>query len=66
MRRFRFRLERGGALRVILCGSGAAQAALCESEAHAKALAQMLIQQNYWAVWARMYWVNTSLTAGTP
>jgi 4-diphosphocytidyl-2-C-methyl-D-erythritol kinase len=46
-------LEQGGALRVILCGSGAAQAALCESEAHAKALAQMLIQQNYWAVWAR-------------
>ena len=62
----RTRLEQGGALRVILCGSGAAQAALCESEAHAKALAQMLIQQNYWAVWARMYWVNTSLTAGTP
>ncbi|MFT0745906.1 4-(cytidine 5'-diphospho)-2-C-methyl-D-erythritol kinase [Synechococcus sp. RC10B2] len=59
-------LEQGGALRVILCGSGAAQAALCESEAHAKALAQMLLQQNYWAVWARMYWVNTSLTAGTP
>jgi 4-diphosphocytidyl-2C-methyl-D-erythritol kinase len=46
-------LEQGGALRVILCGSGAAQAALCESEAHAKALAQMLLQQNYWAVWAR-------------
>ena len=46
-------LEQGGTLRVILCGSGAAQAALCESEAHAKALAQMLIQQNYWAVWAR-------------
>ena len=59
-------LQQGGTLRVILCGSGAAQAALCESEAHAKALAQMLIQQNYWAVWARMYWVNTSLTAGTP
>ena len=46
-------LEQGGTLRVILCGSGAAQAALCESEAHAKALAQMLLQQNYWAVWAR-------------
>jgi 4-diphosphocytidyl-2C-methyl-D-erythritol kinase len=46
-------LEQGGALRVILCGSGAAQAALCESEDHAKTLAQMLIQQNYWAVWAR-------------
>jgi 4-diphosphocytidyl-2C-methyl-D-erythritol kinase len=46
-------LEQGGALRVILCGSGAAQAALCESEAHAKALAQVLFQQDYWAVWAR-------------
>jgi 4-diphosphocytidyl-2C-methyl-D-erythritol kinase len=46
-------LEQGGALRVILCGSGAAQAALCESEAHAKALANALIRQNYWAVRAR-------------
>jgi 4-diphosphocytidyl-2C-methyl-D-erythritol kinase len=46
-------LEQGGALRVILCGSGAAQAALCESEDHAKALAQVLFQQDYWAVWAR-------------
>jgi len=49
----RTRLEQGGALRVILCGSGAAQAALCESEDHAKALAQVLFQQDYWAVWAR-------------
>ena len=46
-------LEQGGALRVILCGSGAAQAALCESEDHAKALAQMLIRQDYWAASAR-------------
>jgi 4-diphosphocytidyl-2C-methyl-D-erythritol kinase len=46
-------LERGGALRVILCGSGAAQAALCESEDHAKTLAKTLLQQDYWAVWAR-------------
>ena len=49
----RTRLEQGGTLRVILCGSGAAQAALCESEAHAKTLANALIRQNYWAVWAR-------------
>ena len=49
----RTRLEQGGALRVILCGSGAAQAALCESEDHAKALAQMLIRQDYWAASAR-------------
>ncbi|WP_414510913.1 4-(cytidine 5'-diphospho)-2-C-methyl-D-erythritol kinase [Synechococcus sp. RC10A2] len=46
-------LEQGGALRVILCGSGAAQAALCESEDHAKTLANALIRQNYWAVRAR-------------
>jgi len=47
-------MEQSGALRVILCGSGAAQAALCESEAHAKALANTLTRQNYWAVWAQM------------
>jgi 4-diphosphocytidyl-2-C-methyl-D-erythritol kinase len=46
-------LEQGGALHVILCGSGAAQAALCESEDHAKTLANALIRQNYWAVRAR-------------
>jgi 4-diphosphocytidyl-2-C-methyl-D-erythritol kinase len=46
-------LEQGGALRVILCGSGAAQAALCESEDHAKTLADTLLRQNYWAVRAR-------------
>jgi len=49
----RTRLEQGGALRVFLCGSGAAQAALCESEDHAETLAKTLLQQNYWAVWAR-------------
>ena len=46
-------LEQGGALRVILCGSGAAQAALCDSEDHAKTLANTLLQHNYWAVWAQ-------------
>ena len=46
-------LEQGGALRVILCGSGAAQAALCASEDHAKTLANTLLQHNYWAVWAQ-------------
>jgi 4-diphosphocytidyl-2C-methyl-D-erythritol kinase len=41
-------MEQGGALRVILCGSGAAQAALCESEAHARTLARTLRQLNVW------------------
>jgi len=51
--RLRTLLEQGGARRVILCGSGAAQAALCESEEHAKTLAKTLLQQNYWAVWVQ-------------
>jgi len=46
-------LEQGGALRVILCGSGAAQAALCESAHHAQTLAHTLRTQGYWAVRAR-------------
>jgi len=46
-------LERGGALRVILCGSGAAQAALCESEDHAQTLVHTLRMQGYWTVSAR-------------
>jgi len=44
----RAHMEQGGALRVILCGSGAAQAALCESEAHARTLARTLRQLNVW------------------
>lgn len=43
-------MKGGGALHVILCGSGAAQAALCESEDHARALAHTLRQGNWWAV----------------
>ena len=46
-------LEQGGALRVILCGSGAAQAALCESETHAQTLVHTLRMQGYWTVSAR-------------
>ncbi|BCW94575.1 MAG: hypothetical protein WHS44_11530 [Fimbriimonadales bacterium] len=46
-------MERAGARRVILCGSGAAQAALCESEYHAQTLAKTLSQQNYWAIATR-------------
>ncbi|MGQ9656444.1 MAG: 4-(cytidine 5'-diphospho)-2-C-methyl-D-erythritol kinase [Fimbriimonadales bacterium] len=43
-------MEEGGALRVILCGSGAAQAALCESADHARTLAHTLCLQGWWAV----------------
>ncbi len=46
-------MEREGARRVILCGSGAAHAALCESEDHAQTLAKTLSQQNYWAIATR-------------
>ncbi|MCL6535524.1 MAG: hypothetical protein K6U77_05575 [Armatimonadetes bacterium] len=46
-------LEQGSALRVILCGSGAAQAALCESEDHAKALANTLRTHGYWTAVTR-------------
>jgi len=49
----RTRLEQGGTLRVILCGSGAAQAALCESETHAQTLVHTLRMQGYWTVSAR-------------
>lgn len=43
-------MEQSGALRVILCGSGAAQAALCESADHAHSLARTLRLHNWWAV----------------
>ncbi|MDW8107983.1 MAG: hypothetical protein RMK45_10970, partial [Armatimonadota bacterium] len=46
----RQQMQAYGALRVLLCGSGAAQAGLCTSQAHAEQLAQALVQQGYWAV----------------
>ncbi|GIV05752.1 MAG: 4-diphosphocytidyl-2-C-methyl-D-erythritol kinase [Fimbriimonadales bacterium] len=50
LRDLRQRMEHAGALRVLLCGSGAAQAALCESQPHAESLAHTLTQQGYWAI----------------
>ncbi|GIV09775.1 MAG: 4-diphosphocytidyl-2-C-methyl-D-erythritol kinase [Fimbriimonadales bacterium] len=50
LRVLRQQMEHAGALRVLLSGSGAAQAALCESPPHAESLAHTLTQQGYWAV----------------
>lgn len=53
LRDLRQRMEHAGALKVLLCGSGAAQAVLCESQPHAENLAHILTQQGYWAVTAQ-------------
>ncbi|OYT73067.1 MAG: hypothetical protein CFK49_10625 [Armatimonadetes bacterium JP3_11] len=53
LRTLRQQMEHAGALQVLLCGSGAAQAALCESQPHAESLARTLIQQGYWAIAAQ-------------
>ncbi|MCX7992474.1 MAG: hypothetical protein N2651_02265, partial [Fimbriimonadales bacterium] len=50
LRSLRQRMEQPGVLKVVLCGSGAAQAALCNSHEQAKKLANSLIEQGYWAV----------------
>ncbi|MEN3001469.1 MAG: 4-(cytidine 5'-diphospho)-2-C-methyl-D-erythritol kinase [Armatimonadota bacterium] len=49
LRRLRTRMEQLGALRVLLCGSGAAQAALCPSQTVAKQMAEALRTDGYWA-----------------
>jgi 4-diphosphocytidyl-2-C-methyl-D-erythritol kinase len=49
LQRLRERMERLGALRVLLCGSGAAQFALCSDEAQAKIMARKLSSDGYWA-----------------
>ncbi|MCS7272974.1 MAG: 4-(cytidine 5'-diphospho)-2-C-methyl-D-erythritol kinase [Fimbriimonadales bacterium] len=46
----RQQMQAYGVLRVLLCGSGAAQAGLCTSQTHAEQLAHTLTQQGYWAV----------------
>ncbi len=46
----RQQMEQAGALKVILCGSGAAQAALCENQQQAERVANALLQQGYWAI----------------
>ncbi|MFN4032865.1 MAG: 4-(cytidine 5'-diphospho)-2-C-methyl-D-erythritol kinase [Fimbriimonadales bacterium] len=50
LRVLRQRLEAEGALRVILCGSGAAQAGLCQSREEAERIAAALRAEGYWAV----------------
>lgn len=42
-------LHETGVITVVLCGSGAVQAGLCESEAQAKAIAEQLRQRGYWS-----------------
>ncbi|MFN7019279.1 MAG: hypothetical protein ACK4RG_08435, partial [Fimbriimonadales bacterium] len=49
----RRRMESEGALRVILCGSGAAQAGLCNSREDAERIAAALRAAGYWAVATR-------------
>ncbi|GBC92500.1 4-diphosphocytidyl-2-C-methyl-D-erythritol kinase [bacterium HR15] len=49
LQRLRTRMERLGALRVLLCGSGAAQAALCLSQTEAEQMAATLRCEGYWA-----------------
>jgi 4-diphosphocytidyl-2-C-methyl-D-erythritol kinase len=53
LRTLREQMKQSGVLKVILCGSGAAQAALCVSQEQAESLAKSLIQQGYWAVAAQ-------------
>lgn len=42
-------MQNAGVLTVMLCGSGAVQAGLCESEAQAKAIAEQLCRRGYWS-----------------
>jgi 4-diphosphocytidyl-2C-methyl-D-erythritol kinase len=60
LRRLRACLEAWGALRVLLCGSGAAQAALCRSQSEAETVAQTLRAEGYWAEAAQMLLVEPS------
>ncbi|OYT69094.1 MAG: hypothetical protein CFK49_12560, partial [Armatimonadetes bacterium JP3_11] len=53
LRVLRQQMEHAGALKVLLSGSGAAQAALCESREQAERLAETLTRQGYWAVAAQ-------------
>ncbi len=60
LRVLRQRLEAEGALRVILCGSGAAQAGLCNSHEDAERIAAALRAEGYWAVATQNTAPNTS------
>lgn len=48
--RLRARMESLGALRVLLCGSGAVQGALCAAQSDAERIASILQSEGYWAV----------------
>ena len=50
LQRLRAHMETMGALRVLLCGSGAAQAALCTSQTEAEQMATALCAEGYWAI----------------
>jgi 4-diphosphocytidyl-2C-methyl-D-erythritol kinase len=54
LQRLRTRMLLLGALRVLLCGSGAAQAALCESPTDAERMANALRADGYWAEIAQL------------
>ena len=64
LRRLRARMEALGVLRVLLCGSGAAQAALCRSQSEAETLAQTLRQEGYWAEATQMLISEPSSPSG--
>ncbi len=50
LQRLRARMEALSARRVLLCGSGSAQAALCETQTDAERMADALRAEGYWAV----------------
>jgi 4-diphosphocytidyl-2-C-methyl-D-erythritol kinase len=54
LQRLRARMLSLGALKVLLCGSGAAQAALCESPTEAERMANALQADGYWAEIAQL------------
>jgi len=49
LQKLRKRMEQLGALRVLLCGSGAAQFALCKDGSHADTMAERLGNEGFWA-----------------
>lgn len=49
LQKLRKRMEQLGAIRVVLCGSGAAQFALCEDKSHADTMMERLRNEGFWA-----------------
>ncbi len=54
LQQLRARMESLGAIRVLLCGSGAAQGALCAAQSDAERIASILQSEGYWAVAAQL------------